>query len=136
MAKRPKVKRYKATVEGFYAGKQYEASIVTYNKTKKQTEERLKEFIAEESPDPNKWLYSGYYQTRPDEGRKARVSITRMQKVDQEYRVLRRDVIKPYTRIVKGKKQRVKGYTREYREYYIPPDEEDFDELERGRATS
>ena len=136
MAKPPKVKRYKATLEGWYAGRQYEASVVTYGKTKKETKERLEELLEAESPDPEKKLYTGYYKTREGVGIPARMSITRMQKVEQEYRVVRRDVIKSYTRIVKGKKQRVSGYTREYREYYVPPDEADLEPIPATRIPS
>ena len=129
MAKAPKVKRYKASVEGYRYGERYEAEVVTYATTRKETLDTLKNLISEEGE-----LYMGTYKTkkvgRASMGVPARVNITPMRKVEQEYRVLRRDVIKPYTRIVKGKKQQVSGYTREYREYYIPEPEVSYEMVE------
>ena len=115
----PKVKRYKASREGYRRGKKYEASVVTYGKTRQQTIDKLDSMMREEGD-----LYIGIKSGKP------RLNITRMQKVEQEYTVVRRDVIASYTRIVNGKTQTVRGYTREYRQYYVPADEVEYVEVE------
>lgn len=128
----PKVKRYKATYSGYYAGVYYESSVVTYNKTRKETIDLLNE----ETEAPEK-LYEGTY--KKGSGKRSLLNITSAQYVEQPYRLIRRDVIKAYTRIVRGKKQRVKGYTREYRQYYVPTDEIEHtieEDIGRGRRRS
>ena len=115
----PKVKRYKASREGYRYGKKYEAEIVTYGKTRKATIDALDTLLDEEGA-----LYIGVKSKKP------RLNITPMQKVEMPYRVIRQDVIKSYTRVVRGKKQTVKGYTRQYRQYYVPEDEERYAEVE------
>ena len=117
--KAPTVKRYKATREGYRGGKKYEASVVTYGKTRQQTIDELDSMMRREGD-----LYIGVKSGQP------RLSITRMQRVEQEFVVTRRDVIKGYTRIVKGKKQRVRGYTRTYGYYRIPEHEYIYDRVE------
>ena len=126
MAKVPTVKRYKASVEGLYAGKWYEAEVVTYGKTKKETEEKLRELVARDRPTGGAtWLYQGYYKTKPDVGIPTRLSITPMERVEQKWIATRSEYVESYTRIVRGKEQQVRGYYREYGYYVIPEDEEE-----------
>ena len=115
----PEIKRYKASREGYRSGKKYEAEVVTYGKTRMQTIEALDNLMEEEGD-----LYIGIKSGKP------RLNITPMQKVEMPYRVIRQDVIKSYTRVVRGKTQTVKGYTRQYRQYYVPQDEEQYTEVE------
>ncbi len=115
----PKVKRYKATREGYRRGQKYEASVVTYGKTRQQTIDALDSMMEREGD-----LYIGVKSGKP------RLNITRMQKVEQEFVVTRRDVVGSYTRIVKGKPQEVRGYTRKYGYYRIPEDEYYYEKVE------
>ena len=110
----PTVKRYKASYAGYYAGVYYETSVVTYGKTRQETIDLLKENASSD-------LYVGIY--KGGTGRKARLNITSPQRVEQEWIATRQEYIKPYTRIVRGKEQRVRGYYREYGYYVIPEDE-------------
>ena len=115
----PTVKRYKATREGYRQGKKYEASVVTYGKTRQETIDELDTMMEREGD-----LYIGIASGKP------RLSITRMQRVEQEFVAVRRDVIQGYTRIVNGRPQRVRGYTRVYGYYRNPEEERIYEQVE------
>ena len=115
MAKVPTVKRYKATYSGYYAGQYWETSVVTYGKTRQETLDIL------DREGYQGQLYEGVY--KGGTGRKAKLNITPFQRVEQEWIATRQEYIKPYTRIVRGKKQQVRGYYREYGYYVVPEDE-------------
>lgn len=117
--KAPTVKRYKATREGYRGGKKYEASVVTYGMSRKDTIDELDTMMEREGD-----LYIGVKSGKP------RLSITRLQRVEQEFVVTRQDVIDGYTRIVKGKPQKVRGYTRTYGYYRIPENEYIYEQVE------
>ena len=119
MAKVPEVKRYKASLEGYYRGLYYEMEVVTYGKTKEETIKLLKEEAKSEGHPST--LYKGTY--KKGSGKKAGLNITPMQKVEQEWVATRTEYVESYTRIVRGKEQRVRGYWREYGYYVIPDDE-------------
>ena len=129
----PTVKRYKATYSGYYRGTYYETSVVTYGKTREETITTLTE--AADSGDHPSELYTGVY--RGGTGRKSQLNITPFQRVELEFveSYRRTETIGAYTRIVKGKEQRVRGYTRTYRygEYVIPEDEVEQIESREGR---
>ena len=93
--------------------------VVTYGKTRAETETLLKEEAKSEGH-PSQ-LYKGTY--KKGSGKKAGLNITPMDKVDMEWVADRTEYVEPYTRIVKGKVQNVRGYWREYGEYVIPDDE-------------
>jgi len=112
----PTVKRYKASYAGYYAGTYYETSVVTYGKTRQETIDLLKENSSSN-------LYVGVY--KGGSGRKSKLNITSPQKVEQEWIATRTEYIEGYTRIVRGKPQQVRGYTRQYGYYVIPEDEID-----------
>ena len=125
--KAPQVKRYKASLEGYYRGEYFETEVVTFGKTKAETVKLLKE-EAKDADHPTT-LYKGLY--KGGTGRKAGLNITPMEKVDMVWEADRTEYVEPYTRIVKGKVQNVRGYWREYGEYVIP--EEEITTREEGR---
>ena len=115
----PTVKRYKASYAGYYAGTYYETSVVTYNKTRKETIDLLKENASSD-------LYVGVY--KGGTGRKARLNITSPQRVEQEFIETRRE-IRPQSGYLryKGtpKEHYVRGSIRTYiYGYYVIPEDE------------
>ena len=128
----PTVKRYKASLEGYYRGEYYETEVVTYGKTKAETEALLRE-EAKDADHPTT-LYKGLYQKGT--GKKAGLNITPMQKVEQRFVETGRRIIpqSDYLRY-KGtpKEQRVRGSIRTYITGYYEIPEDEITTREEGR---